>query len=125
VEIGSSEREWRDGVLQEAVAVAVAETLSDLLKGSLPNCKRAAGFGGGHYARRFTQMALEHGYCFGHMIAKHAIREGVADAVLSQALLKNYEGVEVAVLERKAGPLAFRERLKAAASGLGVQVEVV
>ena len=112
VEIGSSAELWTDPRLHELAALAVYDSVEAFLKDSLPQCKRAAGFGGGHYARRFTELATRGDYCFGHIIPKYAIREGISKRVIEDAIKKNYEGIEVVLLERKAGSKTFRETLR-------------
>ena len=54
------------------------------------------GIGGGHYAPRFTDVALEKNVAFGHMIPKYQIEAGnIDDAMLEQAIEKtpNIKGV--------------------------------
>lgn len=81
VEVGSSPKEWRDG---EAVAV-VAEAIIRALR--VEDVETAVGVGGGHYAPRFTEIALKRGVAFGHILPKYAIK--YADrGMLKQAVEK-------------------------------------
>ncbi|MBE6525009.1 MAG: hypothetical protein E7Z66_00350 [Thermoplasmata archaeon] len=61
IEIGSDETHWGDEHAAEILSNAVAE--SDGKEYPV-----ALGFGGGHYAPRFTEMALGYKIDFGHMI---------------------------------------------------------
>ncbi|MBP1662748.1 MAG: hypothetical protein H6P94_997 [Thermoplasmatales archaeon] len=47
------------------------------------------GIGGGHYAPRFTEIALQKNVAFGHMIPTYKIDEGaITDEILEQAMQK-------------------------------------
>lgn len=66
IEVGSTEREWRD----EKACKAIAETILEIEEREY---EVAIGIGGGHYAPRFTDIALEKGVAFGHIAAKYAL----------------------------------------------------
>ncbi|HID09251.1 TPA: D-tyrosyl-tRNA(Tyr) deacylase, partial [Candidatus Micrarchaeota archaeon] len=66
VEVGSTPEQWQN---EEAVAV-VAEAIVASLKPE--NADTAVGFGGGHYAPRFSQIALKKNIAFGHMLPRYA-----------------------------------------------------
>ncbi len=85
VEIGSSEREW---VLKEAgeiIAKSVLETIEAMKSKNYDKKVRAIGFGGGHYAPKFTKLALEDKYYFGYLVPKYA---SVSEEVLNQLISK-------------------------------------
>lgn len=65
IEVGSTEREWQD----ERACRAIAETILAMEE---EPCEVAIGIGGGHYAPRFTDIALARGVAFGHMAARYA-----------------------------------------------------
>ena len=67
IEIGSVEECWRD---QEA-AEAIANALLSLEEKSYPV---AVGIGGGHYAPRFSDAALNKRIAFGHMLPNYALQ---------------------------------------------------
>lgn len=123
IEIGSDESMWRREDLQELVAETVAEAHSLIIKDELPECERAVGFGGGHYSERYTGLTFERGVCFGHIVPKYAIREGLSLSVLSQVFEKNFEGVFSAYLEKKAGNKDFRDLVERFAADRGVKIE--
>lgn len=66
IEVGSTEKEWKD----ERACRAIAETILSIGE---EKCEIAIGIGGGHYAPRFTDIALEKGVAFGHIAARYAI----------------------------------------------------
>ncbi len=65
IEIGSSEETW--GSLPAARAIA-----SSLLSVDVPNFPKVIGIGGGHYAPRYTELALKKKVSFGHMVPNYA-----------------------------------------------------
>lgn len=67
IEVGSTARQWNDMQACRVVAEAIMEMEEER------NAKIAIGVGGGHYAPRFTDMALKHGIAFGHIAAKYAL----------------------------------------------------
>ncbi len=66
VEIGSGESTW--GNMDAAVAIA-----NSLLKVNVQEYPVAIGVGGGHYAPRYTDVALSKRISFGHMLPGYAI----------------------------------------------------
>ena len=66
LEIGSGEEQWE---LKEP-AEALIKALLELKPASGVN---VIGIGGGHYTPRFTEAAITHKVCFGHMIANYGI----------------------------------------------------
>ncbi|TKX74585.1 hypothetical protein EXE46_08595 [Halorubrum sp. GN11_10-6_MGM] len=85
VELGSDEPQWEDPEAARAVARAVLdlrETGADLVgddAGSRP--RHVVGFGGGHYAPRFTRIVRETEWAVGHVGADWALADlGAPDA---------------------------------------------
>ena len=80
LEIGSSEEQWE---LREP-AHALTKSLLELkpAKGTV-----VVGIGGGHYTPRFTEAALSHQVCFGHIVANYGVSsltpESLKDAIVS------------------------------------------
>jgi len=71
IEIGSDERNWGN--------VRAADILTDVLLDMEPNdYDTAVGVGGGHYAPRFTEVALDFKINFGHMLPNYQM-EGNSD----------------------------------------------
>jgi D-aminoacyl-tRNA deacylase len=97
VELGSSPLQWNDTVAAEAVAKAA---MAAITKFGLPNKTAALGIGGPHYNQRFTQMTLEGGTLFGHMIPKYAL-SGIDAEILHQCIERTLEKVDHAILDWK------------------------
>jgi len=73
IEIGSGSSRWEIREPGEAVARSI---LSDEFTKPVTDLPVAIGIGGGHYAPRFTDMALKKRFSFGHMISDHVLSKG-------------------------------------------------
>ena len=98
IEVGSNKEEWVKNKPAEVVAKSLVEHLKEYLyEEDMPKeTPVILGIGGGHYAPRFTDVALEKNVAFGHMIPKYQIEEGnIDDAMLGQSIEKtpNIKGV--------------------------------
>ena len=89
IEVGSTEEEW----VNAKPAKVVAQTLLQHFKNyqyeeDIPKeIPVIIGVGGGHYAPRFTDVALEKKVAFGHMIPRYQIEtENKAEDMFEQAL---------------------------------------
>ncbi|MCI0479523.1 transposase, partial [Candidatus Uhrbacteria bacterium] len=81
IEIGSSEEFWGDVEAGSAIAKTIMETIS----GTVPKSPIAIGIGGGHYAPRFTEVALSWDVAFGHMVPGYALEQD-AEAHVEMAM---------------------------------------
>ncbi|NPA76267.1 MAG: D-tyrosyl-tRNA(Tyr) deacylase [Candidatus Diapherotrites archaeon] len=79
VEVGSTEEQWEN---EDAAAVIGEAAIAALKPRDVPT---AIGVGGGHYAPRFTKIALKKGVAFGHMVPKYAF-PFVDEHMLRQAI---------------------------------------
>ncbi len=75
VEIGSSEKEYSDPLAGKVVADAIMSSKEE-------TGESFCGIGGPHYSEKFTRMALEKGYRFGHIASKYRINELTEDILL-------------------------------------------
>lgn len=66
VEIGSSEKEWRDPVAGKAVARAIWAAATRPSNG-IPS----VGFGGGHYSWKHTEAVVRGQFAMGHILSKY------------------------------------------------------
>ncbi len=81
VEVGSTEEQW---TREDAAEVIGEAALAALNAAEAPT---AIGIGGGHYAPRFTKIALKKGVAFGHMIPKYAFPY-IDEYMIRQAILR-------------------------------------
>jgi D-aminoacyl-tRNA deacylase len=103
-EVGSTETEWR----RKEPAGVIAESLYELFdlykyeKDTSHDTRVLVGIGGGHYAPRFTEIALKYKAAFGHMIPSYHIDTGVVDKdMVKQALMMTPDAAGV-YLHKKA-----------------------
>mgnify|MGYP001051991678 CR=1 FL=1 len=85
IEIGSSAPEWNN----ETVAQVIAEVLLEISHCSNKKDEIAIGIGGGHYAPRFTDIALTKKLAFGHMVPVYhqdCLNESMIDQLISSTL---------------------------------------
>jgi len=93
IEVGSTEREWMD----MDACKKIAEVLHEL--NFPPNKKIALGIGGGHYAPRFTDIALKEGISFGHMIPEYHLNS--LDKKTAEKMIDATPGVKYAFFHGK------------------------
>ncbi|SFR39608.1 D-aminoacyl-tRNA deacylase [Halorubrum sodomense] len=84
VELGSDEPQWADSEAARAVARAVLDlrgTGADLADDAESRPRHVVGFGGGHYAPRFTRIVRETEWAVGHVGADWTLADlGAPDA---------------------------------------------
>lgn len=68
IEIGSDERQWGNKEAAKIISNAIYDHEEN-------DGVSVIGIGGGHYAPRFTEIAIEHGLNFGHMIPEYAFKD--------------------------------------------------
>ena len=116
VELGATEKEWRDG---HAAAVIGEALLKSLAEKEIWG-KVALGFGGTHYPRKFTEMNVETDYAFSFVAPKHAL-EHVDEAMFGQMLQRTAAPVRYAVVDWK-GLGQNKQRILGLASKFGLEV---
>lgn len=115
IEIGSDESHWGD--------LHAAEILTDALLAAEADGDNltAIGVGGGHYAPRFSEVALSHRIDFGHMIPKYQI-DGSDDDEIVRMIKQASEmtGTKVAYVHKKSlkGPEERRVRALMESEGM-------
>ncbi|KQC04812.1 MAG: D-tyrosyl-tRNA(Tyr) deacylase [Methanoculleus sp. SDB] len=102
VEIGSTEKEWRDPAAADAVAHSI---LAADPTGTIP----FVGFGGNHYAARQTSIALSSRAAFGHIAHSRQAEEIDRGMV---RLMRDRTGAVAAYIDRKAVSRAVFRRLE-------------
>lgn len=112
IEIGSYEELWHD----KDAAAAIAETILSLKGTSYPEIVCV---GGGHYAPRFTDVALSRKVAIGHMAANYAL-ETLDEQMVLQMTQKSGEARQV-YFHRKGMPKAKYRELRERFSTLGIE----
>jgi D-aminoacyl-tRNA deacylase len=95
-EVGSSEKEWKDLKACELVA----NVMTVLSKETPPKMDVAVGFGGPHYAPRFTKKVLEGNFAVGHICPGHHV-DSLTEEVILQAINKTTPKPDFVALEWK------------------------
>ncbi|HDR53155.1 MAG TPA: hypothetical protein ENN60_00555 [archaeon] len=116
VEVGSSEKQWRD---MEAIRAA-ADVIVHLLDAN-PEGEVGLGVGGTHYAPYFTKKCLE-GVNFGHICPKYA-SDYLDKKMLEQMANQTWPKPEVVWIDWKGTPGGLRQQVRAWAGELGLKAE--
>lgn len=103
VEIGSDEEEWGKKKAGNVIAKSILELLETYHsnKEFLKDVPVIIGIGGGHYAPRFTDIALEKKVAFGHMIPNYHVDAGNIDGEMLEMALKKTPNVKGVYIHRK------------------------
>ncbi|MCX8197690.1 MAG: hypothetical protein N3F07_00635 [Candidatus Micrarchaeota archaeon] len=114
-EIGSSEKEWGNPEAGCAVAQAILSAIR-----SDRHYPAYAAFGGTHYAPKFAPKIIGSDVAVGHIISGYALeKEGCGQEMVRQALEKNVEELEGALIDWKGVRKEAKESLVAALERLG------
>ena len=119
VELGSSPKQWKDIKAAKVVADAAVAAVSDC-----SSCSVALGIGGPHYNKKFTKLALNNQWAFGHMIPKYALGE-VDVELIRQCIERTLEPVDSVVLDWKGIKGEHKPKIVTALDALGVSSEKV
>jgi D-aminoacyl-tRNA deacylase len=117
VEIGSTEKEWKN----EEAGMAVAKAVFDGINKDEEQEFCYFGAGGGHYAPKFTKLALEKNMAFGHILPKYRA-DSIAEDTFKQAVEKNVEKLKAVVLDWKGLNKEQRDRILSLAERFSVEI---
>jgi len=116
-EIGSTQNEWG---LPEAGQI-VAQAILDAIK-NRETFPTYVGFGGTHYAPKFTPRIIGPGPAFGHLISGYALeRDGCDAEMVAQAIEKNVEKPQGALIDWKGIKKEPKGKLVAALEDAGIE----
>jgi len=97
VELGSSEKQWRD----ENAAAVICETLLGVLNNGFEHCKKIGiALGGAHYPQKFNKLLLESNFALAAVASKHSL-ESIDQEMLGQMIEKSIEKVTHIILDNK------------------------
>ena len=118
-EIGSTEEEWKNPVAGSIVAQAIVAATRN---GKAWPCY--AGFGGTHYAPKFTPKILNGEIAMGHLISGYALeRYGMDGGRIMQAMGKNDGKIESALIDWKGIKGGSRRQLVGLLDQMGIKWE--
>ncbi|MCS7386663.1 MAG: hypothetical protein NDF55_08040 [archaeon GB-1867-005] len=99
IELGSSERYWRNEIAARAVAQAIMMVAENRIKGE-PKFRVGVGFGGPHYAPIFTKLVQRSDIAIGHIIPEYVF-DKISEREVEAAVMRTEGEVELAVVEWK------------------------
>ncbi|HYB84790.1 MAG TPA: D-aminoacyl-tRNA deacylase [archaeon] len=106
VEVGSTEKEWRDS----AAGAAAAEAIWAAATAKGTDAESAVGFGGGHYCNKQCNALREEGYAFSHIFSKYFFDE-YDSSIVDMAYDRTTGGCKTAVIDWKGIRSPERRRL--------------
>jgi len=112
IEIGSYEELWG----REDAAEAIADTILSVKDHAYPV---VLGVGGGHYAPRYTEIALLRKVAFGHMAANYAL--AALDAPMIQQMASKSDGARKVYFHKKSMPKPAYRELRERFASCGIQ----
>jgi D-aminoacyl-tRNA deacylase len=115
VELGSSEKQWKD-------RKAALFLVKSVLKAKVPKKKKSdvvIGFGGNHYVAKFSEMEKET-FSFGHMCPKYAVDE-LNEDLIKQMLEKTTDRADYAILDNKGLKGRQKTKIKGILDSLGTE----
>ena len=84
IEIGTTEKQWKDKSLCSSIATLVDKVLSE----NIPSYPMAICFGGTHYSEKFTNELIYGKFALGTVMPKHAL-EHLDETMFSHILQRN------------------------------------
>ena len=110
-----------------AVADSVYQAVTQITNFKLQYRKVVLGIGGNHYPQKFSDLAVEKGYAFSHIMPKYSLINDNADniSMLDQALSRSSERPQTAVIDWKSLNSGIREKVITKLGNLGIGYERV
>lgn len=118
IEIGSTEKEWKN----EQYGKIIAEAIQHLIENKPKQRKVALGIGGTHYCPAFKRLIFEENYAFGHICPKYHM-QNLTKEMLYQAIKKTSPQVKEIVIDWK-GVSGHKDALKLTLEGIALPVPV-
>jgi len=116
IEIGSSEKQWKD----ENAGLAVAQAIIDVLHLESKDWRVAAGFGGGHYAPKFSEINLNSDIAVGHIASKYAVPL-LDELMLKQIVSRTLGKLKLFIIDWKGVKSEERSRIIQFAENNGIE----
>ena len=96
MEIGTTEKQWKDDKAGEVLAKAIVEVLTKEIK----ECEAVFGIGGAHYCYNFAKLLKRTKYAVGHICPKY-MTANLDKEMISKALDRTKEKVRLVLLDWK------------------------
>ena len=101
IELGSSEKEWKNKAAAEVVANSIFDTILKFLQFHLNGDQEIGlGFGGTHYAPNFSRLEQEHNIAFSFICPKYFIKD-LNNLMIDQMIENTIEKIDYFVIDWK------------------------
>ena len=127
-EFGGNEDTIQSVEVARNFAEGLYSTISRINEGKIDYAKAVIGVGGTHYPEKFSRLAMEKRYAFGHIMPRHAIinNDGTDNIeMLGQAVERSNAKVDTAVIEWKSMNAATRDKVIKRIDEMGIGYERV
>ncbi len=121
IEIGSNETSWRDSEAVKALAFAIEHAIAAYEEKVKKPIRIFAGVGGGHYARKFTEINLTDSIAIGHIASKHVL-ELLDEKKLKELVVRSFPKAEGIIIDWKGVPGRYRAQIIETAKKAGIKV---
>ena len=115
VELGSDEEYWRHKEGARAVAAAVMACTEAQFENEV-----YIGFGGPHYARKFTSLIQQQNVFISHIAPKYAL-SSITQNIVEQMVSRSFESVKAAIIDWKGTNAKQKEILFPILDKLGIE----
>ncbi|MFX0184908.1 MAG: D-aminoacyl-tRNA deacylase [Candidatus Hodarchaeota archaeon] len=121
IEVGSSETQWKD--LEACRIIADAVNYTDFNNiGRNSDWVSVIGFGGNHYATKFTRYMLDSEFAFGHICAKYAL-QWLNKELMHQMINRTVPSPELALFDKKS--MKRKQQIRAWLSEFGIEFKQI
>lgn len=128
VELGGEEKILKNKELASRMAEAVFDSANEVINKQAAFSKVVFGVGGTHYPRKFSELAVEKGYAFSHIMAKYAVKNSDGSYntdMFEQAVSRSSKTPECAVIEWKSLNVELRNCVTKKLEEIGLDYEKV
>jgi len=128
IELGGEEEMLKSKELASKMAEAVFDSASEVINKQAAFSKVVFGVGGTHYPRKFSELAIEKGYAFSHIMAKYAVKNPAGSYntdMFEQAVSRSSKPPECAVVEWKSLNVELRNCVTKKLEEVGLDYEKV
>ena len=121
IEIGSSEKEWKDAKAGEIIAKTIAEAIKTQEKIKKQDWSPCLIIGGGHYNQAANKIMLRTNYAVGHICPKYML-EYLDENLINEAINKTIPKPEIILLDWK-GLGQYKQKVKDLLEKMGLKYQ--
>ncbi len=113
IEVGSTEKEWND-------LKAIELACENIINLKPIKSEEAIGFGGPHYAPKFTKVVINEDVAVGHIMPKY-VMDCTKEEMIEQMVEKTIPKVDYALIDWKGTKSEFRKKIIEKLKKLGIE----